>query len=890
MLLDRGDQRLWREARPSGPVLVLRCHTETPDLRNLARLRIGYDLARRSATSAALRAVEFIRRTSGCDLVLEDPGGVLLSSAIPQDGMRLDLLIRGMHEAARALNTLHGDDVLHNDVRPDAMLVSHDLSRVWFVSLDAGTTRRGKPEASADLRPASAAYAPPERSGRIEAAVDERSDLYSLGATLFQMCLGHPPFAGNNLAELAYAHIARPVPDPCEARPELPQMVGRIVVRLLQKDPDARYPSAIDLERDLAECLRQFDRSGTVRSFDLERATVSRHFRISDRLYSREVDLARLGAVIDEGLFRHRRTVVSIKGPSGIGKTAILDALRWQLAARGAVVIGGKFDQFLRDRPYTAFVDAARSLLRPLLGLSEEELDRYRRDLATAVGDYGRLLTEIVPELATILGPQPPFDELPPPDATRRFTGVVARFLRVFARQESPLVLFLDDLQWADPASLNLLNLLSEAPGLDDLMLVLGFRSNEVTPTHPAHRIVEGLHEKAAAGEQLLLGALSRADILTLLCDTLSWSGSEADKLAELLLNVSGGNIFFIREYLASLHASRALTFDEAAGRWRFDTQSPSVPLLPVSTASILAERLNNLLEGTFDLLSTASCIGDEFDVSTLSKVHDLPRARVAQLLDAAVEATIIVPTDDGHRVLAALAGTDLTAAEESVLGNGHYRFRHDQLRNVVHERLGAEERAARHLRIGMLVWRSSNVQEVDRRAVEIFGHFVPAAALLEQSSHRLDLAKLGLVAGNQAQSGLAFVAARRYLEVADRFLPDNPWHSQPDLKLGIMMAQAKCADALNDRASLDLIASEILSRVRDPLSVAEIQSIRIRYLHTSGHSAEALNISVLVCRQLGFRLPRHPSTARSPYRGPAYLGRTRVAKTDQLYQSGRSP
>lgn len=842
------------------PVLLRTPCRPQASLAEVACCQNAFELGRQADRLCVARPLEILRLPGSLALVCEDPGGGLLTRSIPSGGLRLAALMDLAAALAASLARLHGCGILHRAVSPASLIVDLEAPSARFVSLDLASRLKRELGAAAPLGQTEGllGYLSPEQFGRLDSPVDDRADLYSLGVTLFEIASGRLPFEQEDPASLVHAHVAVPAPPLSTLRPDIPEAFCAIVARLLRKNTDERYASAGGLLRDLKHCAAEFGRSGTVRIFELGADDVSPRFRLPDRLYGRESQTARLLEAWD-GTRQGRRSLVCIAGPSGIGKTALAGWLHGPVSAQGGRFGAGKFDQFQRDQPYLPFVEATRSLLRRELAAPEPVLEQRRRDLSHAVGRYGRLLTDAFPELQAIIGPQPEVEPAPPSEAARRFNGVVSRFLGVFATEQAPLVLFLDDLQWADPASLNLLEALAQDVGLRHLMIVLGYRSGELEPGHPARQTLDQMRACALDHVEIALAPLSPGDITALLADALQEHGELVETLALQVHRASAGNAFFARELLEALHERGCFAFDRAAGRWRFALDDLARRGVPDDLAGLMTDRLAELADDTLDLLHTASCIGSQFDLLTVARVHQVRQSDAAAGLAPAVIKGLLVPLDPSYRLFETLAAWDLEPGQADGLGTPRYRFLHDQVRLAVHGRLDARRRAERHLRIGRLLLASLPPDELEAGLVALFGHLIWAADLITDPDERLAFARLGLRAGRKARLGLAFDTARAQLQAARGLLPDEPWSVDYETALGIHLALAECAFALGDTAQLEALAQHVLDRVRDPVDAARVHGLRIRFLSTEGRYDEAADICVAVAAGLGVPLPRKP-------------------------------
>lgn len=856
--------RVFRAQSPEGEAVVVKMPaTDNPSPRVLARYQRAYDLGILADTRAVVRHLRLLRHRSSVALVTEDSGSVSLASLIPSTGLPVYQFSRLGHALATAVARLHGSGILHRDINPHNVVVNPKSLEVRLIDLGLSTrmTRGdGAGRAPSEFE-GTLAYMSPECCGRIDSPIDDRADLYSLGITLFEMAAGRLPFEHEDASALAHAHVARPPPDLVELRPEVPRVIGEIVATLLAKNPNERYASARGLANDLEGCVSEFQRAGRIDSFPRRQSDVSGVFRISDRLYGRELDRGRLRDAIT-ALNRGARVFVSVSGVSGIGKTALVHEVQKQVIREGGNFCSGKFDQFRLDAPYLGVLMAFRALLRRVLASSEDALEDFRSKLKRAVGVYGRLVTEGIPELAALLGPQPEIEQVSPPDATRRFHLLVARLIDALASAERPLVMFLDDVQWADTPSLHLLEALADHPNTAHLLIVLGFRSNEVGHGHPLRETVATLSLAADVTETFELEPVREHDVIQLVADTLSVRVEESRSLASRVHAVAAGNPFFVREYLLALWERGFFTWDEARSSWSWSDDELPQHQIPDNVAELLTLRLRDLKDDCLDFLDTASCVGNEFDLQTLSWVHQLNLNRVAIGLAPAVLGGLIVPLDGDHEVYESLATWDIEPGGQGVLGSARYRFRHDKVRQTVHDRLDEALRSARHLRIGRFLLRHLSEEALAHRVVETFNHIVVGLEHLDESDEREQLAQLGLRAGLSARRALAFETAEKMLLAARSLLPPDPWTGSYRTTMDIHLALAECVHAQQRYDHADEIALTIIEHAADVGDASEAHGFRIRMHTARARYVEAVDIAVDVARSLGVKLPRKPTTA----------------------------
>lgn len=845
------------------PVLIKIPISDNPTVRVLARYQRAFDLGVQASSEAVVRHIELLRYRSTVALITEDMGGVSLETLIQESGIPIERFLEIAVQIAAALSALHASGVIHKDINPTNIIIAPDKLRLSDLGI---SSRLGSELAEArrlDQIEGTLAYMSPEQSGRIHSIVDERSDLYSLGVTLFQLASGRLPFEDSEAAALVHAHVARPPPKLSSLKREIPPVICEIITRLLEKNADDRYSSAMGLLLDLRRCLDAWRFWGIIRAFPLGSSDANARFRLPGHLYGRSDDRDRLLNAFKQAC-AGQRVLVTVAGKSGVGKTALVDDVYRRISLSGGYFCSGKFDQFRPDIPYLGVLIALRGLLRRELAEPEAVLALRRKALQEAMGGLGRLLSDVLPELAQIIGPQPEVAEVPYWDAGRRLYRLASRFLCVFASQEQPLVLFLDDLQWADPPSLQLLEAFAADPALSHLMLVMGYRSNEMGEGHPARSTLAALARTASVVETIALEPLTVEDISQLVADTLHTTVEDVRPLSARIHMVAAGNPFFVREYLHTLYTVGFFRFDASLQAWQWSLGSLVDHNIPDSVVDLLTLRLADLASNCLDILDTASCVGSEFDLRTLASVHEIDQGTAALALSPAIQAGLVVPLDTEYKLFESLGHwrfeEDDQRAPQMAWGTARYRFQHDRVRQTVHERLDRERRTERHLRIGRLLLKSLQGEERSQRAVEIFDHIVYGADHITDPAERRHLARLGLEAGCSAQRALAFSSARRLLWVAAQMLSSTAWHDDYETAFGIHMALAECAHALVLNDIFEEEAEIVIAHARSVVDASHAHGLRIRVKNTQSRYAEAVDIGIRVAASLGVRLPRKPN------------------------------
>ena len=529
-------------------------------------------------------------------LVVEYTGGEPLDRLVRQP-MEIGQFLRLAVALSSALGQLHGRGLIHKDIKPANVLVDSATGRVRLTGFGIASRlprERQSPEPP-EFIAGTLAYMAPEQTGRVNRSIDSRSDLYSLGVTFYEMLTGSLPFTASDPMEWVHCHIARQPAAPGERLSSVPAPVSAITMKLLSKTAEERYQTAAGVESDLRRCLSQWESQGRIDDFTLGAHDIPDRLMIPEKLYGRDGEVDTLLTAFDRIVAGGRPELVLVSGYSGIGKSAVVNELHKPLVPPRGLFASGKFDQYKRDIPYATLAQAFQGLIRPLLSKNDADLGKWRDALREALEPNGQLIVDLVPELKHVIGEQPPVPELPPQEAQRRFQLVFRRFIGVFARPEHPLALFLDDLQWLDAATLNLLEDLLTRSDLQHLLLIGAYRDNEVSATHPLVRKLDAIRQAGAAVQDIVLTPLGRDDLGQLLADALHGEPERSAPLAELIHEKTTGNPFFAIQFISTLADEGLLTFDLGEGRWAWDLRRIHAKDFTDNVVELMVGKLNRL-------------------------------------------------------------------------------------------------------------------------------------------------------------------------------------------------------------------------------------------------------------------------------------------------------
>jgi predicted ATPase/signal transduction histidine kinase len=792
---------------------------EPPTIQSIERLAHEFSLKDHLDASWALRPLELVRDRGRTMLIVDYPGGAPLDRLIdrPMDIGRFLRLAIGL---SSALGRLHARGLIHKNIKPANVLANPHTGQVWLTGFGIASRllrERQAPEPP-EFIAGTLAYMAPEQTGRVNRSIDSRSDLYSLGVTFYEMLTARLPFAASDPMEWVHCHIARPPMVTDEHWKLVPSSIATITMKLLAKTADERYQTAAGVESDLRRCLAEWEASGTISEFAPGAHDVPDRLMLPERLYGRDREIDTLLTAFDRIVGGGRPELVLVSGYSGIGKSAVVNELHKPLVPPRGLFASGKFDQYKRDIPYATLAQAFQSLIRPLLSRDEEELRRWRDALIEALDPNASLIVELVPELRHIIGEQPPVPELAPQEAQRRFQLVFRRFIGVFARPEHPLALFLDDLQWLDAATLDLLEDLLTHLDLQHLLLIGAYRDNEVSATHPLIRKLEAIRQAGATLQDIVLSPLTRDDLRQLLSDSLRCELERAEPLAQLLHDKTRGNPFFAIQFIGTLADEGLLAFDYAAGRWAWDLDRIRAKGYTDNVVELMVGKLARLPVATRNALQQFACMGARADFDMLRMVYQESAEELHEHLWEAVHAGLIFRSEDS------------------------YRFLHDRVQEAAYSLIPQDRRAAAHLHIGMLLAEHTPAEKRDAAVFEIVNQLNRGAGLIDAVAERERVAELNLIAGRRAKVSTAYASALKYLQAGRALLTEATWQRNYPLVFAIEYLMAECelltAEMVAAENRLSMLAERATNR-HDHCIVTRLRLTLYTTLDRSDRSAE---------------------------------------------------
>ncbi|MDJ0556295.1 MAG: AAA family ATPase [Microcoleaceae cyanobacterium MO_207.B10] len=857
------------------PVVIKLLKNPYPSFNELVQFRNQYTIAKNINSPLIIKTYSLEPYKNGYALVMEDFGGISLQEWRIKTANKLSLIdfLKVAIMISNALEILYQERIIHKDINPRNILINLPTKTVKLIDFSIASLLPRETETlmNPNVLEGTLAYISPEQTGRMNRGIDYRTDFYSLGVTFYELLAGELPFQSHDLIDLVHCHIAK-MPTALKKWKEIPAVISDIVMKLMAKNAEDRYQSASGLKSDLEQCLTQLQQIGKIEYFELGKRDIADRFIIPEKLYGRETEVEILlnafervsnppqtplskGKIPPQSPLTKggNSEIMLVAGFSGIGKTAVINEVHKPIVKQRGYFIKGKYDQFQRNIPFSAFVQAFRDLIGKLLSVSDAELQTWKTKILTVLGENGQVLIDVIPELENIIGKQPPAIELSGTAAQNRFNLLFQKFVQVFTRKEHPLVIFLDDLQWADSASLKLVKLLMQ--DTEYLLLLGAYRDNEVSPVHPLILTINELLKTDAKVNTITLPSLTEFDLNQLVADTLHCELSLAQPLTKLVYQKTQGNPFFATQFLKVLNDEKLISFNRQIQHWQCDIAQVKSLAITDDVVEFMALQLHKLPTETQEVLKLAACIGANFDLNMLGIVSEKSPQKTATDLWIALQEGLVIPTTKGYKFFTQSDSEEVLKAS----ANPTYRFLHDRVQQAAYTLIPDEEKQSTHLQIGKLLQQNLSEIEKEEKQFDIVGHFNLGIELITEPQEREALAKINLAASQKARNSTAYVAARNFVQTGINLLPTDCWQSQYELTLNLYVSATETAYLNGEFAEMEAMAAMVLESANTILDKVKIYQIQINALTVKTQILEAIAVGRIALSQLGIQLPSEP-------------------------------
>ncbi|BAY25803.1 multi-sensor signal transduction multi-kinase [Calothrix sp. NIES-2100] len=868
-------------------VVIKLMQNEYPTFAEIAQFRNQYNITKNLDLTGIVKPLNLEKYRNGYALVMEDFGGISLKEwqfshlKTAENSVSLDEFFSIAIEITSILEGLHRDRIIHKDIKPANILIHPDTGEIRVIDFSLATLlpREIQFLTNPNVLEGTLAYISPEQTGRMNRGIDYRTDFYSLGVTFFELLTGQLPFNTTDPMELVYCHIAKEPPQANQINSNIPQMLSLIVGKLMAKNAEDRYQSTQGLKHDLEKCRYLWEDTGTIPAFELGVRDFSDHFLIPEKLYGRQQEVETLLAAF-ERVAGGTTEMVLVTGFSGIGKTAVVNEVHKPIVRQRSYFIKGKFDQFQRDIPLSGLVQAFRDLIGQLLSETDAKIQQWKTKILSALGEQSQVITDVIPELELIIGKQPEVTALSGSAAQNRFNLLFQRFIQLFATKKHPLVIFLDDLQWADVTSLKFIQLLVNENKSSQLvgesgkpaeisggMLLIGaYRDNEVSNAHPLYLKLQEIEKTGVAINTINLAPLTQSDLNNLIADTLHCQESVAAPLSQMVFAKTKGNPFFSNQFLNSLHDDNLIKFNFNGGFWQYDFVKIKTLSLTDDVVKFMAIQIEKLPIHTQKVLMLAACMGNEFDLKNLAIVHEKSTLDTSLDLLPALREGLVLAQNDAYK---------LFQDEDDSVINDHqrgqhlqipdfqfpkYKFVHDRVQQAAYSLIPVAQRKPIHLKIGLLLLGNIPIAEREEKIFELVNQFNIALELITNQSKREHLAEMNLTAGRKALASTAYSSALNYLNIGIGLLTDDSWDNKYDLTLALYETAAEAAYLAGEFEQMEELIEVVLAKAKTLLEKIKVYEVKIKAYGARNQALEAITTALNVLKKLGVDFPENPS------------------------------
>ena len=853
--------------------------SEYPNFNELLQFRNQYTISKNLNIPGIIRPLSLETYGNSYILVMEDRGEISLGEYTKTRTLSLVEFLEIAIQLTNILHNLRKSRVIHKDIKPANILIHPETKEVNLIDFSIASVlpKETQEIKNPNILEGTLAYISPEQTGRMNRGIDYRSDFYSLGVTFYELLTGELPFTSDDPMELVHCHIAK---KPTAlgnrfgekgSKEKIPEVFSDIASKLMAKNAEDRYQSGLGLKYDLENCLNQLKQTGTIIDFEIAQKDICDRFLIPEKLYGRETEVVILLEAF-ERVANGNSEMMLVAGFSGIGKTAVINEVHKPIVQKRGYFIKGKFDQFNRNIPLSAFVQAFRDLMGQLLSESDIQLAAWKTKILAAVGENGQVIVEVIPELEGIIGKQPPVPELSGSAAQNRFDLLFKKFIQVFTKKEHPLVMFLDDLQWADSASLNLLQLLTSEAGGGYLLILGAYRDNEVFAAHPLMLTLEQIQKAEVLVNTIILEPLREITVNQLVADTLTCSEELAQPLTKLVHRKTKGNPFFTTQFLKALYEDGWIEFQSELGYWQCDMAAVQQLALTDDVVDFMALQLQKLSVETQAVLKLAACIGNQFDLITLAIVSEQSPVETATNLWKALQEGLILPQSEVYKFYLSHDEKDTNIKNIENVG---YRFLHDRVQQAAYSLIADRQKQATHLKIGQLLLQKIPAAKQEQKIFDIVNQLNYGVELITEPAEREKLATLNLSAGSKARISNAYNAATEYAIYGIKLLKADCWQSQYQLALELHNLVAEAAYLAGNFELMAEFIKKVLDSVENPLDKIKVYEIQIQAYGAQNQPLEAVKLGKEVLKLLGVELPENISNTEI---------QAQLSKTESLF------
>ncbi|MGE0173590.1 MAG: diguanylate cyclase [Oligoflexales bacterium] len=841
------------------------------------RYKHEFEITNQVHSPFIINALKLKTRHNSPYIEFEDIGGEPLVKLIRHHTFETTELLEIATKIAEGIGDFHAQNIIHKDISSHNIVYNINTRALKIIDFAIASMLESE---QIDLKnpqnlEGSLPYMSPEQTGRMNRKLDYRTDFYSLGIVLYELFTGKKPFRAEDPLKLIHFHIAKqPVP-PNEEDPSIPKAISNIIMKLISKTAEERYQSSFGLKEDLKYCIEELRKNGDIRTFTLGRRDRPDKFTIPEKLYGREKEKKSLLQSFKNTL-RGAKEIALISGYSGIGKSSLVNELHSALTESSGYFLTGRFSEFEKNVPYSGLISALGGLVRQILTEPSDVLEQWQTRLTGALKVNISDLTDTIPELGILLDTETITNNRTSTDFDQRFHLALKRFLSIICDQDRPVVLFLDDIQWMDAASTKLLTQIIGSKNIAGLFFIGAYRDNQISRGHFLFSALKSLTSQGVKVNEIKLSPLGMDDLTTMVADTLHHTKQEVRSLAQLLLEKTAGNPFFVEEFLKSLHQQNLLTFDVKTGKWEWSISKITSQQMTDNVIDLLSHKIKNLPENTQDLLRYAACIGPKFRASVILKVLKLATDKVLEAIKNAQNNGLIKPIESTSK---------LQDAKSLKVHDNEYdfQFTHDRIRNAAYNLNSASEKKRIHYAIGNILFEGFDKNANSSLIYEITNHLNYSMDLCKDEKERIELCNLNLLAARKAKSVNAAKTAFSFLSKSTSLLGPNAWTSHYPLTLNVHSLLCQCAFLIGKKETTEKTFQTITKNAKSFLDTLPAFEAKIHAEISENNMVEAAAIGRSLLRKLKCKVPKKPSSLSLGFSFLRTRQRLRGMTNDQL-------
>jgi predicted ATPase/signal transduction histidine kinase/tRNA A-37 threonylcarbamoyl transferase component Bud32 len=871
-IYDSANSQVYRAIREQDqlPVILKILKQDYPTPQELTRYKQEYEIIRHLDFEGVTKVygLESYQRT--LVMIIEDFGALSFKKLLqqqPEKRLSLSQFLDFALQITSIISSIHYHHIIHKDINPSNIILNPQTNIVKIIDFGISTqlNRENPLVKNPHLLEGTLAYLSPEQTGRMNRFLDYRTDFYSLGVTFYELITGQLPFISHDPLELIHCHLAKIPVSPHEINLDIPPIVSDIIMTLMAKTAEDRYQTTLGLITDLKFCLSQLVNTGKIAGFTLKQNDRSSQFQIPQKLYGRENEINILMESFEE-ITQGKTEMILVSGYSGIGKSSLVNEIHKPIVRQKGIFISGKFDQLQRDIPYLPLIQAFQGLIRQLLTESDAKIHFWRDKIMTALGNYIQMIIDVIPEVELIVGKQNIITDGTLTGKENQFYLVLQKFVNVFTQSEHPLVIFLDDLQWVDSGSLKFIELLITSPQSQYLLLIGAYRDHEVSQSHPLMLALEAIADAKVNVKNIGVKNLDLATINQIIADTMKCSLDESYPLAELCLQKTDGNPFFLNQLLLSLYRDNLITFNSNIGKWQWDLSQINALAITNNVVDLMLDKLRKLTAKTQGILKIAAAIGNRFDLEVLAKVNQTSLSETASDLWEVLAEGLVIPVDESYKI-------PLLFSEEEFQENiqVNYRFLHDRVQQAAYTLLSANQQQETHLKIGKLLLQNTPDRDFLSHIFDIVNHLNEGRSLITDEQELINLARLNLRAGQKAKATAAFESAFHYLQIGIEILSSfslvngrggtarDIWAQEYELILNLYQEGVESAHLSLHFEQMEIWSEIVLKEAKTILEKVKIYEVKIQAYIAQNRLKESIDTALEVLEFLGVNFPIQP-------------------------------